>query len=209
MPEKSGGIHPGSWIGDSVEEFKKLPTWGKFAAVGVLAVVVFLAIRARSASSTAQKAAASTASTDPLGTAGAATTGTQSPFPMVGNLPVIPNNVNPIFDSAGNPIAYQQGPAPTVPGGAPPPTPKPINTPAPAPAPIKLLPGGSPNGPPVQKPVAPVTHTFMANPTVYSQSATPHITSAAPQYPHRPGGNYGITPPPPPPRSAKPIIGPY
>lgn len=26
-------LHPGSWIGDSVEEFKKLPTWGKIAAV--------------------------------------------------------------------------------------------------------------------------------------------------------------------------------
>jgi len=107
-------LHPGSFVGDSVEEFKKLPTWGKFAAIGVLIVVGYLAYRAKSASTTAQQAAASTASTDPLGSTGAATTGTQSPFPMVGSLPVLPNNVNPIFDSSGNPIAYQQAPnAPT------------------------------------------------------------------------------------------------
>jgi hypothetical protein len=94
----------GSWIGDIRDEWDKLPTWGKIAAAGVLVVVAYLAWRARAASSSAQNAAASTA--------GAATTGTQSPFPMVGNLPVLPNNVNPVFDSTGNPIAYQQGPPP-------------------------------------------------------------------------------------------------
>ncbi len=39
MPET---VHPGSWIGDSVEEFKKLPTWGKLAVGGLAIFVVWL-----------------------------------------------------------------------------------------------------------------------------------------------------------------------
>jgi hypothetical protein len=35
-------IHPGSWLGDSVEEFKKLPTWGKVAVgAAVLGVAAY------------------------------------------------------------------------------------------------------------------------------------------------------------------------
>jgi hypothetical protein len=115
MPDLS---HPGSFVGDSVEEFKKLPTWGKIAAVGVLVVVAYLAWRAHAASSSAQTAAGSTA-----GSAGAATAGTQSPFPMIGSLPLLPSNVNPVYDPNGNPIAYQQNPTPP-PGSptTPPPT---------------------------------------------------------------------------------------
>ena len=33
---------PASWVGDTVEEFKKLPTWGKFAVVAIaIGVVIF------------------------------------------------------------------------------------------------------------------------------------------------------------------------
>lgn len=133
-------LKPGSFIGDSVEEFKKLPTWGKVAAVGVLVVVAFLAWRAHAASSSAQTAAASTAGS-PLGSAGAAATGTQSPFPMVGNLPVLPGNVNPVFDSSGNPIAFQQGPT-----GSPPST---------NPGPIPMPPGPNPPPSPTSSPCPP------------------------------------------------------
>lgn len=180
MPEGNTTIKAnGSWVGDTMDEFKKLPTWGKVAVFAALGLVVFLAIRARSASSTAQKAAASTASTDPLGTAGAATTGTQSPFPMVGNLPVLPSGTNPIFDSAGNPIAFQQAP-PTVPGSSTNGNPKPTSTPTVPSGPV-AFPGGSPGGPPVQKPVRTVA-TLVNNPMNSSASTTPHVSSAVTAY---------------------------
>lgn len=36
------GTQPASWVGDTVEEFKKLPTWGKFAVVAIaIGVVIF------------------------------------------------------------------------------------------------------------------------------------------------------------------------
>ena len=39
MPE---GTQPASWVGDTVEEFKRLPTWGKFAVVAIaIGVVAF------------------------------------------------------------------------------------------------------------------------------------------------------------------------
>lgn len=114
-------IHPGSFVGDTVEEWKKLPTWGKIA-IGVLLVgVAAYALYQRSQGQTAQQAAASTA-----GTPGGSATGGQSPFPMVGNLPVLPSNVNPVYDSSGNPVAFQQSPPPV-------PTPTPTPTPTPPP----------------------------------------------------------------------------
>lgn len=95
MPE---AVHPGSFVGDSIEEFKKLPTWGKFAAVAVVGIVIYLAIRARNAAS----------ATNSTGLTGSTTTsGTQSPFPMVGNVPLLPPGVNPIYDSSGNLVGYQ------------------------------------------------------------------------------------------------------
>lgn len=45
MAEKE--VHPGSWLGDGVEEFKKLPTGGKVAVVGVIGGVVGLALYSR------------------------------------------------------------------------------------------------------------------------------------------------------------------
>jgi hypothetical protein len=123
MPEN---IHPGSFVGDSVEEFKKLPTWGKVLAAAGLGLAAYLGYRAyQSNAASAQSAAAGTAGIS------STTAGTQSPFPMVGNLPLLPNNVNPVYDSSGNPIAYQQGPTPPPP------------TPAPNPPPVS----GGPPGP--------------------------------------------------------------
>src|SRR5260221_14506562 len=106
MPEDKA-VHPGSFVGDSVEEWKKLPTWGKIAVGVVLAVVAYLAIRARSQS------AQSKVSPSDTGT----TTGSQSPFPSINGLPLLPSNVNPVLDANGNPIAFQQAPpnTPTAP----------------------------------------------------------------------------------------------
>ncbi len=98
MPEGEKNVtYHGSWVGDVSEEWKKLPMWGKVAAITVAVVVAYVVYRSRGR--TAQQAASSTAMP-----------GTQSPFPMVGNLPVLPPGTNPIFDSSGNPIAYQGSP---------------------------------------------------------------------------------------------------
>ncbi len=101
MPEGEKNVtYHGSWVGDVSEEWKKLPLWGKGAAITVAVVVAYVVYRSRGR--TAQQASSSTA--------GSPTAGTQSPFPMVGNLPVLPPGTNPIFDSSGNPIAYQGSP---------------------------------------------------------------------------------------------------
>lgn len=151
-------IHPGSWVGDSVEEFKKLPTWGKFLAVGALGLAGYLGYNAYQSSKANASSAASTTGTAAIG--GSTDAGTQSPFPSVNGLPLLPSNVNPVFDSGGNPIAYQQAPTPTgstgtgsyPPSNPPTPTgnPKPPTTPV---APVStggggpLIPYGTYKGP--------------------------------------------------------------
>lgn len=191
-------IHPGSFVGDSVEEWKKLPTWGKIAVGVALAVVAYLAWRAHN--QTAQQAASSTAaSPDTSGT----TAGTQSPFPMVNGLPLLPSNVNPVYDNAGNPVAFQQAPlqTPTNPTS-------PTQTGAP-PAPSQPKPGPLPQQP--NKPALPVSPVVKANRPVSSfagshgntmngsGSTTPHITSEVPQ--NKPPKQ---NPPAPPPAANQP-----
>lgn len=47
---EDGNVHPGSFVGDSVEEFRKLPTWGK-VVVGLLFIgVAYLGYRSYAAS---------------------------------------------------------------------------------------------------------------------------------------------------------------
>ena len=159
MPEDAG-IHPGSWLGDAAEEFKKLPTWGKFAIGGVGILVVVLAIRAR------QSAALSTSGNLP---ATSSAPGSSSPFPMVGNVPLLPSGTNPIYDPSGNLVGYQSGSqapggptAPPIIGGQnQPPSNPPLqggNPPSQGPAPspwTALIPKGQYNGP--QGSIAPGT----------------------------------------------------
>jgi hypothetical protein len=121
MPED---IHPGSWVGDTTAEFKKLPTWGKFAAVGAVVLVAGIGWyeynKAKSTGGTSVSSPGSTGtSLDPNAQMG----GTQSPFAQVpttaGNgasVPVIPFGDTPIFDALGNLIGWQQ-PGATAPGG--------------------------------------------------------------------------------------------
>ncbi len=66
MPEN---IQSGSWVGDTVEEFKKLPTGGKIAVGGgailLIVIAVYLYYKHSSASSAANTAAAGQATTLP------------------------------------------------------------------------------------------------------------------------------------------------
>lgn len=134
MAAEDSGVHPGSWVGDSVEEFKKLPLWGKIGVgIVVLGLVAFGIYKYRQAQAASAQSAASSGSA-PGG-------GTQSPFPMVGNLPVLPAGTNPIYDPNGNLIGYQNTPSGGPPSG--PPVGPPIQPPAAGP----LIPFGQYNGP--------------------------------------------------------------
>lgn len=111
MPDNM--IHPGSFVGDSVEEFKKLPVWGKVLAGGVFVVVGYFGYQAyqTNKSSTAQTVAGTTSLT---GTTGAAVdpnaqAASTSPFSSVNGVPLLPSNVNPVEDAAGNLLGYQVG----------------------------------------------------------------------------------------------------
>jgi hypothetical protein len=139
----------GSWIGDSLDEFKKLPTWGKFALVAVVGVVVYLAIRARNAA-TAQSAAGTAlqGSTGGIGATGSSAGGTQSPYPSVNGLPVLPSNTNPLYGPGGDLVGFQTSPPPaTTP--APTSTPAPVAKPAPTGTPAKPAPKTSGTGNPL------------------------------------------------------------
>lgn len=116
-----GNIHPGSWIGDSVEEFKKLPTWGKFAILAVFVVAGYLFYRwktnAASATTSSTVGAASTGvglpagATDP--TTGTTTdmsgTSSNNPSPT----PPTQGGGNPPPGAPVTPPTHTGGPAPT------------------------------------------------------------------------------------------------
>jgi len=107
----SEDIHPGSFVGDTVEEFKKLPTWGKIL-VGVIGVVVlYVGYRILTSKGSAPTSGGSLPPTSN-------SAGSQSPFPSVasGNssVPLLPNNVNPVYDQSGGLTAFQQA-APSTP----------------------------------------------------------------------------------------------
>ncbi len=143
----------GSWIGDSLDEFKKLPTWGKFALVAVVGVVVYLAIRARNAA-TAQSAAGtalqSTTGSGGIGSTGSSAGGTQSPYPSVNGLPVLPSNTNPLYGPGGDLVGFQTAPPATTATTSPPAT-TPVAKPTPAPTgtPAKPVPKSTGTGNPL------------------------------------------------------------
>ncbi len=137
-------MKPASWVGDSVEEFKKLPTWGKIA-IGVVfvGVLVFAYIQ--------YKNAASSAST----TAAATTTGT-SASTLLGsaNNPTLPpTNYTGSGDTS---IPSGPGSTPTVPSSPTTPT-GPVMTGQPVTSPIKIT---QPAPAPVQAPSAPKLQTY-------------------------------------------------
>lgn len=107
------GVHPGSWVGDSVEEFKKLPTWGK-VGVGILFVgVAYLGYKAYSNRGSSGTALTMQGNLQPTNNQ----PGGSSPFPQVqsgdSSVPLLPSNVNPLFNSSGGLVGYQSGYTPS------------------------------------------------------------------------------------------------
>lgn len=105
MTDTETNIHPGSWVGDTAEEFKKLPTWGKALAVGLLVFVAYLGYRAY------QNKGNVPISGGPL-PATSNQSGSSSPFPQIStgpdsSVPLLPGNVNPVFSGSGNLVGYQ------------------------------------------------------------------------------------------------------
>lgn len=109
MAEKE--VHPGSFVGDSIEEFKKLPTGGKIVAGVALLGVIGIAIYERSkAGATTAPTSGSTSGVNATG----ATSGQQGA--MIGNVPVVPPNYTSLYNpTTGSLEGYQpiaQGPVP-------------------------------------------------------------------------------------------------
>lgn len=116
---------PGSWVGDTVEEYKKLPTAGKIAAIGGLLLVAGIGYYEYSKGKSSKSGVSGSASpsTD-LSGAGA------NQYPLVpggntGQVPVLPGGLQPIFDGLGNLIGFQPIPPSTTPAPTPGPTPAP------------------------------------------------------------------------------------
>ena len=114
-------VHPGSFVGDSVEEFKKLPTWGK-VVVGLLFVgVAYLGYRSYAAS----KSNIGTASPSVDTTGGAALgqggggAGIQTvPGGNTGTVPIFSTPEQPIYNPTSGALEGFQ-PISTQPQGTP------------------------------------------------------------------------------------------
>lgn len=105
-------VRPGSWVGDTVEEFKQLPIWGKIAVGGVAVLVAGIGIyEYRKKQQT--------------GTSPAPGSGSASML-SGGSLPPTSDPQN-VIGTAGNPVMGPPGPqgvpGPQGPAGAPAPTP--------------------------------------------------------------------------------------
>ena len=193
-------IHPGSFVGDSVEEFKKLPTWGKIALGLVVVAVGGIAIYEHNLAASSSTTPASTGAIGSTSGGGSLfgssslpstptdTTGVQSPFSLVpnssgnGSSPLIPFGDTPLFDALGNLIGWQQpNPNPTV------------STMPPATPPVVQPPANNPTKPPAipkinSTPLVPSSlKVWMGNGGVLYQG-----TSAANQTPVNLGKNSGI-----------------
>lgn len=111
-------IHPGSFVGDTVEEFKKLPPWGKVAVGVVVLAVVYIAYKGYATA----RSSAPSQSTSLQPTTNAS--GSQSPFPQIPSgdtsVPLLPQGVNPLYNSQGGLTGYQQSaPPPSTVGATP------------------------------------------------------------------------------------------
>lgn len=111
-----------SWLHDASTEFKKLPTGGKIAVVGIFVLVAGIGLyqyyKSRNTGTNALGSAANASpSTDLAGASGYPTV----PGPTGNQVPVLPGGLSPIFDSLGNLVGWQ----PTPSGSTPTPTPTP------------------------------------------------------------------------------------
>ncbi len=118
-------VHPGSWLGDAAEEWKKLPTWGKWtvgiiflAVIGFAIYELYLNNQASQGAATTQAAGPGTSGAGAGAGAGAGTDGaSQSAYPQTssggtGTVPILPQGIQPVFDANGNLIAF--GPTSTT-----------------------------------------------------------------------------------------------
>ena len=118
---KDGNVHPGSFVGDSVEEFKKLPTWGK-VVVGLLFVgVAYLGYRSYAASKS--NIGQASPSVDTTGAGGAALGGGGAGIQTVpggntGTVPIFNTPEQPIYNPTSGALEGFQ-PISTQPQGTP------------------------------------------------------------------------------------------
>jgi hypothetical protein len=121
-------MESGSWLGDAVEEYKAMPTWGKVVTAGIGIGVVLYALhvyQTKGSSSTSSGVSvgstqSGTQSPYPMVSDGSTQSGTQSPYPMVSDgstsVPILPSTVSPVYNpSNGDLTAYQQTSTSTTP----------------------------------------------------------------------------------------------
>jgi hypothetical protein len=84
----SGTVHPGSFVGDSIEEFKKLPTWGKVVAGLLFVGAAYLGYQAYTSNKNAGIASPSVDTTGTGAGSGA----------MIGGVPEIPAGFSPQYN---------------------------------------------------------------------------------------------------------------
>lgn len=122
-------------VGDIVGEFKQARPPEKILIVGGVVAVAIIAyvIYRRGQAQSAQSATTS-------GTPGQQQGGIPSVSLGNGQVPLLPSDVKPIFDNAGNVIGFQQSPTQTPTSTTPPTTPNPVGTPKPKTGPAKKLP---------------------------------------------------------------------
>jgi hypothetical protein len=106
-------------MNELMEKFKSLPMWGKVVVIGGIGLIAYLGIKAFTGGGGSSQAT----SLQPTSN----TAGSQSPFPSVtsgqSSVPLLPSNVNPLYDSQGNLTGYQQAATPPSQVGATPTTP--------------------------------------------------------------------------------------
>ena len=170
-PEHKQAIHPGSWVGDVTEEWKKLPTWGKWTVGIIFLAVIILALYELHKNNQASQGAATTQAAGP-GTSGAGAGigassdgASQSAYPQTssggtGTVPILPQGIQPVFDANGNLIAF--GPTSSTAASVAATSPSP--SPETAPSPTVQPPGvGSVTQPPATPKVAHVTGASSEN----------------------------------------------
>lgn len=109
MPENVNVHASGSWVGDTLEEFKKLPTWGKVVAGLVVLAVVTYAIHVYSSRNTANNATSSSPSTGTR-TNGGMLSASNYPQDSSAPIPYQPTYINPPVGATTPPTSYQPRP---------------------------------------------------------------------------------------------------
>jgi hypothetical protein len=104
---EDGNVHPGSFVGDSVEEFKKLPAWGKIGVGLLFVVVAYLGYRQYTANKNAGVASPSVDTTGTGAGSGA----------MIGGVPQIPAGFSPQYNPTTGVLEGYQPTPPTGTGG--------------------------------------------------------------------------------------------